>query len=78
MAKSEHLVVTCRPEQIAEELDDHEDWLLIGMSAMAIGSGFGARTEILLAFRRELTNGHTSDALPPGRQRRSPMNPIRA
>ena len=70
MRKYEHLVVTCRPDQIGEELDEHgQTHELIGMSITQVGSGYGARNEAVLAFRREIANGDS-------RQRRKPIEPI--
>ena len=70
MPKFEHLVVTCRPDQIGEELDEHgQTHELIGMSVVQIGNGFGARNEAILAFRRAIANGDE-------RQRRKPIPPI--
>jgi hypothetical protein len=70
MPKFEHLVVICRPDQIGEELDEHgQTHELIGMSVVTIGSGFGARNEAILAFRRPILDGNE-------RQRRKPIAPI--
>lgn len=70
MPKFEHLVVTCRPDQIGDELDEHgQTHELIGMSVVTLGQGYGSRAEAILAFRRAIANGDE-------RQRRKPMVPI--
>jgi hypothetical protein len=70
MPKFEHLVVTCRPDHICDELDVHgQTHELIGMSVVQIGNGYGSRPEAILAFRRAIANGDE-------RQRRKPMPPI--
>ncbi len=52
MAVHRHLVITCRPVEIADELDQKcDDYDLIGVSIYQAGTGFGARPEAVLAFR---------------------------
>ncbi len=47
-----HLVVTCRPVEIPDQLDEKgDDYDLIGLSVYQAGTGFGARPEAVLAFR---------------------------
>ena len=50
--KHKHLVVTCRPIEIPDQLDEKGDeYDLISLSVYQAGTGFGARPEAVLAFR---------------------------
>ena len=73
-----HLVVSCLKTEVEETLDAYgSEYELIGMTSCQVGSGFGSHVEVLLAFRlcQEVVI-NSGPALPPGRQRRSPFEPI--
>lgn len=73
-----HAVATCLPKDVEATLDEFgEEYDLVGMTAFQVGTGFGARIEVLLAFRLKIKPSSFEGALAPGRLRRSPMVAVR-
>jgi hypothetical protein len=71
MEKPVHVVESCAITEVEEALDRLSgEYDLIAMSPYQIGTGFGARNEVLLAFR--LKEKEESD----GRLRRKPIAPL--
>lgn len=78
VSKPEHVVTSCLLKDAESTLDEMStDYELIGMTSCQVGTGFGAHVELFLAFRLCRETAVTS-TLPPGRQRRSPFQAIRA
>ena len=77
MPVARHVVVSCLKSEVEDNLDAHEaEYELVGMTCYQVGSGYGAHVEVMLAFRLRPAADLDSVALPMGRQRRSPMQPI--
>lgn len=73
-----HQVVNCLLKEVEANLDAYAgEYELIGMSSCQVGTGFGAHVEVILAFKLiEVVQVDGNGHLPPGRQRRSPFQPL--